>query len=291
MYAMMFSRFPWLAVIAGLLLLAGCSKPETPQEVAAAFWQAMAENDAGDVVALSTLTDEKQFDAYKRDWTNAVPSFGRVVIEEREATIVTRLPTEEGTEGERLELETYLVSTAEGWLVDYQRTGDAILNPSPFSGLMGQLNSLGEKLSASFSESSEDLEARMNELSRDLEAYSDELRLRAESAMEDFAEALQEAMKDLEESLNESLEDNDQAPQEDRVILEQASRDLDQKAEALDEPTAEHLAEATRAVAEAGENLSRLSSETWAQYRDHWEARLDEIRADTRAFFEDLGQG
>ena len=287
---MMFSRLRWLALAAALLVLAGCSKPETPQEVAAAFWQAMAENDVGDVVELSTLTDEAQFDAYKRDWTNAVPSFGRVVIEEREATIVTRLPTEEGTEGERLELETYLVSTAEGWLVDYQRTGDAILNPSPFSGLMGQINSLGEKLSASFSRSSEDLEARMNELSRDLEAYSDELRLRAESAMEDFAEALQEAMKDLEESLNESLDDNDQAPQEDRVILEQASRDLDQKAEALDEPTAEHLAEATRAVAEAGENLSRLSSETWAQYRDQWETRLDEIRADTRAFFEDLGQ-
>ena len=287
---MMFSRFPWLAVVASLLLLAGCSKPETPQEVAAAFWQAMAENDAGDVVALSTLTDEKQFDAYKRDWTNAVPSFGRVVIEEREATIVTRLPTEEGSDGERLELQTYLVSTAEGWLVDYQRTGDAILNPSPFSGLMGQLNSLGEKLSASFARSSEDLEARMNELSRDLEAYSDELRIRAERAMEDFADALQEAMKNLEESLNESLEDNDQAPQEDRVILEQASRDLDQKAEALDEPTAEHLAEATRAVAEAGESLSRLSSETWEEYRDQWEARLDDIRADTKAFFEDLGQ-
>lgn len=287
---MMFSRLRWLALAAGLLVLAGCSKPETPQEVAAAFWQAMAENDVGDVVELSTLTSEAAFDAYRRDWTNAVPSFGRVVIEEREATIVTRLPTEEGTEGERLELVTYLVSTAEGWLVDYQRTGDAILNPSPFSGLMGQLNSLGEKLSSSFARSSEDLEARMNELSQDLEAYSDELRIRAESAMEDFAEALQEAMKDLEESLNDSLEDNDQAPQEDRVILEQASRDLDQKAEALDEPTAEHLAEATRAVAEAGENLSRLSSETWAQYRDQWETRLDEIRADTRAFFEDLGQ-
>jgi len=290
MYAMMFSRLRWLVLAAGLLVLAGCSKPETPQEVAAAFWQAMAENDAGDVVELSTLTDEAQFDAYKRDWTNAVPSFGRVVIEEREATIVTRLPTEEGSGGERLELVTYLVSTKEGWLVDYQRTGDAILNPSPFSGLMGQLNSLGEKLSASFGRSSEDLEARMNELSRDLEAYSDELRTQAESAMEDFAEALQEAMKDLEESLNDSLEDNDQAPREDRVILEQASRDLDQKAEALDEPTAENLAGATRAVAEARENLSRLGSETWAQYRDQWDARFDEIRVDTRAFFEDLGQ-
>lgn len=287
---MMFSRLRWLVLAAGLLVLAGCSKPETPQEVAAAFWQAMAENDAGDVVELSTLTDEAQFDAYKRDWTNAVPSFGRVVIEEREVTIVTRLPTEEGSGGERLELVTYLVSTKEGWLVDYQRTGDAILNPSPFSGLMGQLNSLGEKLSASFGRSSEDLEARMNELSRDLEAYSDELRTQAESAMEDFAEALQEAMKDLEESLNDSLEDNDQAPREDRVILEQASRDLDQKAEALEEPTAENLAGATRAVAEARENLSHLGSETWAQYRDQWDARFDEIRVDTRAFFEDLGQ-
>lgn len=287
---MMFPRHRWLVLVAGLLVLTGCSNPETPQEVAAAFWQAMAENDVDDVVELSTLTDEAQFDGYKRDWTNAVPSFGRVVIEEREASIVTRLPTEEGSEGERLELETYLVSTPEGWLVDYQRTGDAILNPSPFSGLMGQLNSIGEKLSSSFSRSSEDLEARMEELSRDLEAYSDELRIRAERAMEDFAEALQDAMKDLEESLNDSLEDNEKAPREDRVILEQASRDLDQKAEALDEPTAENLAEATRAVAEAGDNLSRLTSETWAQYRDQWEARLDEIRADTKAFFEDLGQ-
>jgi len=287
---MMFSRLRWLVMAAGLLVLAGCSKPETPQEVAAAFWQAMAENDVGDVVELSTLTDETQFDAYRRNWTNAVPSFGRVVIEEREATIVTRLPTEEGSGGERLELVTYLVSTADGWLVDYQRTGDAILNPSPFSGLMGQLNSLGEKLSASFARSSEDLEARMNELSRDLEAYSEDLRIQAEDAMADFAEALQEAMKELEESLNESLEDNEQAPPQDRAILEQASRDLDQKAEALDEPTAEHLSDATRAVAETAENLSRLSSESWAEYRDQWQARLDEIRADTKAFFEDLGQ-
>lgn len=287
---MMFSRLRWLGLAAGLLVLAGCSKPETPQEVAAAFWQAMAENDVDDVVDLSTLTNDSQFDAFRRDWTNAVPSFGRVVIEEREARIVTRLPAEEGSEGERLELETFLVATDEGWLVDYQRTGDAILNPSPFSGLMGQLNSLGEKLSSSFARSSDDLEARMNELSRDLEAYSEDLRIRAESAMEDFAEALQEAMKDLEESLNDSLEDNDQAPEEDRLILEQASRNLDQRAEALDEPTAEHLADATRTIAETGEGISRLTSETWGEYRDQWEARLDEIRADTRAFFEELGQ-
>ncbi len=92
-----------------LTILAGCSKPETPQEVAAAFWQAMAENDAGDVMEYSTLSDTAAFDGYKRSWTDAVPSFGRVIIEDREATIVTRLPAEAGTEGERLELVTYLV--------------------------------------------------------------------------------------------------------------------------------------------------------------------------------------
>lgn len=283
-------RLGWLLVLVAVLVSAGCSRPETPQEVAAAFWQSVADNDADEVVALSTLTSPSQFDGYKRSWTNAVPSFGRVVIEEREASIVTRLPPEEGSEGKRLELITYLVSAEDGWVVDYERTGDPILNPSPFSGLMGQLNKLGEKLSESFDQSSDDLSQRMDELARDLEAYSDDLRRQTDEAMSDFGDQLRDAMKDLEDSLDEALEDNEQAPAEDRVILEQASRDLGEKADALEEPTAEHLADASRSIAATGERLSRLSSETWAEYRGQWEERLDEIRDDMKAFFEDLGQ-
>ena len=51
------SFFRGLVAVATLTLLAGCSNPETPQEVAAAFWQAMAENDAGDVMEYSTLAE------------------------------------------------------------------------------------------------------------------------------------------------------------------------------------------------------------------------------------------
>ncbi|WP_417567402.1 hypothetical protein [Marinobacter sp.] len=286
------TRSPLQGLITALVFafLAGCSSPESPQEVAAAFWQAMAENDASDVVEFSTLTESAEFDGYKRNWTNAVPSFGRVVIDGTEATIVTRLPAESGSEGERLELVTYLIREPDGWLVDYQRTGEAILNPSPLRGIMGELNKLGEKLSKSFSSSSDDFEASMDEFARSFEAYSAEINRQAQDAMEDFGDTLQDAMKELKESLEEALKEDRQAPPEDRVILEQAAHDLDTKGEALDEPTMETLADASHTLAETGERLSRLSDGTFSRYQDEWEAKLAEIRAETEAFFENLSQ-
>jgi len=271
-----------------LTVLVGCSNPETPQEVAAAFWQAMAENDADDVMEHSTLADTAAFDGYKRSWTYAVPSFGRVVIEDREATIVTRLPAQARTEGERLELVTYLVRFQDQWLVDYDRTGDAILNPSPFSSIMGELNRLGEKLSARFSSSSDEFEQQMEQLARDLEAYSEEMGRQAESAMGEFGEKLQEAMRELQQSVEEALKDKEPTPEEDRVILEQAARDLDRQADKLSDPTMESLASASRTVAETGERFTRLSDDTLNRYRDEWQQKLAEMRADADEFIEQL---
>ena len=282
------SFFLFLVAIATLTLLAGCSNPETPQEVAAAFWQAMAENDAGDVMEYSTLAEATAFDGYKRSWTDAVPSFGRVVIEHREATIVTRLPAEAGTEGERLELVTYLVRFQDQWLVDYDRTGEAILNPSPFSSIMGELSRLGDELSARFSSSSDDFEQQMEQLARDLEAYSEEIGREAEGAMEAFGKKLQEAMRELERSVEDALKDSEPTPEEDRVILEQAARDLDRQADELNEPTMESIASASRTVAETGERFTRLSEETLNRHREEWQQRLAEMRADADEFIEQL---
>ena len=282
------SFFRGLVAIATLTLLAGCSNPETPQEVAAAFWQAMAENDAGDVMEYATLAEHLEFDGYKRSWTDAAFSFGRVVIEDREATIVTRLPAEAGTEGERLELVTYLVRFQDQWLVDYDRTGEAILNPSPFSSIMGELSRLGDELSARFSSSSDDFEQQMEQLARDLEAYSEEIGREAEGAMEAFGKKLQEAMRELERSVEDALKDSEPTPEEDRVILEQAARDLDRQADELNEPTMESIASASRTVAETGERFTRLSEETLNRYREEWQQRLAEMRADADEFIEQL---
>jgi ABC-type transporter Mla subunit MlaD len=284
-------RFLTRGLVAALTvsMLAGCSNPETPEEVAAAFWQAMAENDSGDVMEYSTLEDSAAFDGYQRSWTDAVPSFGRIVIEDREATVVTRLPADAGTEGERLELVTYLVRLQDQWLVDYDRTGEAILNPSPFSSIMGELNRLGEELSARFSSSSDDFEQQMEQLARELEAYSEEIGRQAESAMDEFGKKLQEAMRELERSVEDALKDNEPTPPEDRRILEQAARDLNRQADELSEPTLESLANASRTVAETGERFTRLSEETLSRHRDEWQMTLAEMRADADEFIEQIG--
>lgn len=278
--------FPVIA----LALMAGCSKPETPQEVAAAFWQAMADNDADDVVTFSTLSDTAEFDGYGRSWANAVPSFGRVVIDGNQATIVTRLPTNTGPEGERLELTTYLTRQQSHWLVDYQRTGEILLNPSAFDGLMGELDRLKNRLSEQWASSSDNLEASMNELARDFDAYSDAMSQQAEDAVEAFGETLQKAMKDLQKSIDDALNNSTAPTPDDKVILEQAARELGTKAEALSKPTMKTLSDASRTLAETGEQLTHLSRKTLREHQSVWEQKLSDIRDDTEAFFADLHQ-
>lgn len=282
------SLFRCVFAAIALLVLAGCSKPETPQQVAEAFWQAVAENDADAVAEFSTLSSPDDFDGFRKDWSGIEPSYGRVVIDEREATVVTRLPPEYGKEGEHQELITFLIKEAETWQVDYSRTEDALLRPSMFGNLMGELNKLGEKLSSSFSSSSDDIEASMNEFARNFEAYSAEVERKTKDAVEDFGALMQGAIEKLRESINEALEQGDQATPEDRVILEQASRSLSEEVKSLEEPTMETLAEASRTLAETGERFTRLSAQTYNRYRDDWEAQLEEIRTETNAFFADL---
>lgn len=283
--------YSWLKVWALVLVVAvvaGCSKPETPREVAAEFWQAMAENDADAVIDLSTLADPSDFDGFARDWVDTVPDFGRVIIDDREATIVTRLPADNGAAGERREVITYLVQLNGDWLVDYHRTGEAIMNPSPLKGLMGEINKLGERLTATFSQSSGDIASQMDALSREFEAYSDQASRRAEQAMKEYGRALQEFMKELEKSVEEALEDNQQAPARDRSALQQTAADLNQSSRRLEEPDFDAFADSTRALAEAGERFSRLSDDAFKRYQQQWETRLDEIHDRTGAFFRDL---
>lgn len=285
---MIYSLFRVAVLALVVAVVAGCSKPETPREVAAEFWQAMAENDADAVAELSTLADPSEFDGYARDWFDTVPDFGRIVIEDREATIVTRLPSEEGASGVRREVITYLVERDGDWLVDYDRTGEAIMNPSPFEGLMGEINKLGDRLSATFSQSSDDLARQMDAMAREFEAYSDEASRKAEQAMEDYGRALQETMEELERSVEEALENNQQAPARDRSALQQTAADLNQSSDRLDKPDFDAFADSSRALAEAGARLSQLSDDAFKSYQQEWKAKLDEISERTRVFFEDL---
>ena len=289
---MSYSWFRVVALTLAAVVVTGCSKPETPQEVAAEFWQAMSEKDADTVADLSTLAAAPAFDSYARDWSDIVPDFGRVVIDDREATIVTRLPAEDGVPGERREVNTYLVERGGDWLVDYDRTGEAIMNPSPFAGLIGEMNRLGDRLTASFGQSSDDLSHQMDAIAREFEAYSNQTQRRAEQAMEEYGQALRGLMEELEKSIEEALEDNQRAPERDRSALQRTAADLNRSSDRLDEPDFDAFADSSRALAEAGARISRLSDDTFKSYKRTWDAKLDEITERTRAFFEELhGRG
>jgi hypothetical protein len=106
--------------------------------------------------------------------------------------------------------------------------------------------------------------------------------------MDEFGQKLQEAMRELERSVEEALKDSEPTPEEDRVILEQAARDLDRRADELGDPTMESLANASRTVAETGERFTRLSEDTQERYQDEWQRKLAEMRADAEEFIQQL---
>jgi len=219
-------KYRWVAVFVLATLVAvfaGCSKPETPQQIAAEFWQAMAESDANDVADLSTLANTNEFDAFKRDWLNTLPDFGRVVIDGSEATIATSLPAENATAGERRNVLTYLVQQNDQWLVDYQRTREAVISRSPLSDLQSDISTLREQFDDAVGRSSEQISEQMDQLVQDFKVYSEEAGEKAEEALEIFGESLENFRKQIKESLDEAQKNRPKSEKPPQESLEQAA--------------------------------------------------------------------
>ncbi|MDI9244355.1 hypothetical protein [Marinobacter sp. CHS3-4] len=281
----------WLTLIllaTVLVVVAGCTRPDTPKEVATEFWQALAEGETGEAIDLSTLTDANAFDGFDRDWLGVLPDFGRVVIEADEATVVTRVPVENGEAGERQEVVTYLVQIQDQWFVDYQRTHESVTNPSAFSGLMGEISRLGDKISQAFGRSSGDLSKQMDDMARQFEAYSDAAGQKAEKAMDEFRNSLQDLMENLEQSIEDALKENQQAPKQDRAALQQAVIHIQDGQEQLEQTNFEGFTQTTRSLSEAGAELASVTSDSFEQYQQQWDASMERIRERTKEFFKEL---
>jgi ElaB/YqjD/DUF883 family membrane-anchored ribosome-binding protein len=223
-------KYRWLilVVLATLLVVfAGCSRPGTPQEVATEFWQAMAEGKAEDAVDLSTLTDTRGLDGFGQDWLNTLPDFGRVVIDADQATIVTYLPAGAGVaepeSGARREITTYLVRIDDQWSVDYQRTYEAVTEPSALSGLKSDISKLREQLEGAVGRSREQISERMDRLVEDFDKYSDETGKKAEEVLKSFGQSLEELRERIEKSLEEAEKNREKPTDPDQDTLEQAS--------------------------------------------------------------------
>lgn len=213
-------KYRWLTfvVLAALVMVfAGCSRPETPQEVATEFWQAVAEGKAGDAAKLSTLADGSTLEDFGSDRLSTLPDFGRVVIEADRASIQTVLATDkttgEAAESARREITTYLVQVNGQWLVDYQRTRETLTESPAFSGLKSDINKLREQFDEVIGRSSEQISEQVKKLAKDFETYSDETGEKAGKALENFGKSLEDIRKQIEKALDEARK-NSQKPEE-----------------------------------------------------------------------------
>jgi polyhydroxyalkanoate synthesis regulator phasin len=277
-----------VTLLSSLLMLTACTGPETPQEVTKAFWESVRENDADDIVELSTLVDPGGYKGMGSDWQAANISLGRTVIEGREAKVVTVFRSGEDAAKEGREVVTYLIRQGDEWRVNYKPTADAFAARSALHRFVGELGRLGDEISAGFSRSSEVLVERMDEMAGEIRALSDSATEQANEALEQYSNRLSEHIEELMESLEEALKDKKQASLQDRELLETSVRDLNAESERLEDPDLESVASSSTTVAETRIRLRDLDQDVFSEYQKEWEKWMKEIEQDVNDLIDEI---
>lgn len=281
---MKYVLFPFL--VFSVLMATGCSRPESPQEVSEAFWQAVLEEDAEAAADYSTLVDEAAFDGFEQQWQNVSIEWGRVVIDDNLARVTTTLSGLEG-QNEATESLTYLVRKGDEWLVDYYRTGDALKQGPVWGSLVGQLEKLGEDLKSRWANQSDEMAVELERLGRELQQQAQSMNEDMSALAEEYGDQLSQHLEELSESLREALKSTPSATPQDRRTLNETVIRLEDQREQLSEVNLKTLAESTATAAEAQLQLSELSEE-FAAYKAEWRQRVVDMQAEMAEFLENL---
>lgn len=281
---MKYVLFPFL--VFSVLMATGCSRPESPQEVSEAFWQAVLEEDAEAAADYSTLVDEAAFDGFEQQWQNVSIEWGRVVIDDNLARVTTTLSGLEGR-NEATESLTYLVRKGDDWLVDYYRTGDALKQGPVWGSLVGQLEKLGEDLKSRWANQSDEMAVELERLGRELQQQAQSMNEDMSALAEEYGDQLSQHLEELSESLREALKSTPSATPQDRRTLNETVIRLEDQREQLSEINLKTLAESTATAAEAQLQLGELSEE-FAAYKAEWRQRVVDMQAEMAEFLENL---
>ena len=281
---MKYVLFPFL--VFSVLMATGCSRPESPQEVSEAFWQAVLEEDAEAAADYSTLVDEAAFDGFEQQWQNVSIEWGRVVIDDNLARVTTTLSGLEG-QNEATESLTYLVRKGDDWLVDYYRTGDALKQGPVWGSLVGQLEKLGEDLKSRWANQSDEMAVELERLGRELQQQAQSMNEDMSALAEEYGDQLSQHLEELSESLREALKSTPSATPQDRRTLNETVIRLEDQREQLSEANLKTLAESTATAAEAQLQLGELSEE-FAAYKAEWRQRVVDMQAEMAEFLENL---
>ena len=268
-------------------LITGCFGPKEPEDVAADFWEAVIQNDADSVAETSTLNDPDTFDGFDRNWNGYQPQWGKIVIDDRKASIETTL-TAEGKE-ER-ELTTWLVQRDDEWLVDYKRTARSA-SGGLFGNLFNKVSELGKELGDKFTQSTEEANLKLDQLLVELEAQQDAFSQQAEAALEAYSAQLEQSLRAMDDSIQQTL--NEQAAQlskAERQTLEDASTELEQRLRAIEPDSLESALENSQALAELRDKLESIDTDALQKQKKEWQALSESLSKDVETLLQDITQ-
>lgn len=165
--------------IVWMLLLSACETPKTPEQVTAAFWQAMIEKDVETAIQFVTTDSQALISADAHEFPdNASVATGRIVIEDQHASVETFIVPED-TNSLRQSFYTELQKEGETWKVDFRQTINAI--PGYALGqLFKSLKGIGENLNKQLEEQMPLFEKEIESFGRELEKQKQELEKRLE---------------------------------------------------------------------------------------------------------------
>ncbi len=284
----LFSRFAPLLLL--MLLFSACFEPETPQETAEAFWNAVTKDDARGAVRYSTLEDVRHYDAFGKVWGGLKPTWGRVVIDGDSASVAAEFNAPGRPAEESRHVVTYLVRQEGRWTVDYARTSTA-LQGGVFTLLLGELGKLGRQLSEQLAASSEDIRLEMDAMAEKMEAYSETLNEQASESIERHGDALRRSIDELAASAREALKDPEaNLTAEERRALDDVAGDLEEESERLCDPDVASMAESSKNAEAAQQRLITINKEALEQYKRQWRAWQEQFEAEARRFLEELNR-
>ncbi|MBI1424490.1 MAG: hypothetical protein GC149_13680 [Gammaproteobacteria bacterium] len=279
--------FVRLFILVGLLsVLSACFGPKTPQEVAQTFWDAVIHNDTRDAVANSTLTGAKYYDGFSKDWTGYHVTWGRIVIDDNEASIETLFTSPPNSGQTDRKFMTYLVKQNDTWKVDYDHTKTAVQGGA-IGELFGKLNQLGNEIGRQMDSSADKFKQEMDRLSKKLDAMADSFNKDAMQSIDKYAGEIRKKIDELKDSINRALE-NDKLSDKDRHVLQVASRNLEQDSERLQDPSADALTRSARNIGETQQQLDTVNTDDAARYKQEWQELLREIQTRMQKMLNEL---
>jgi len=275
-------------------LLSGCvgPGPESPAEVAEAFWTAVVHDDAEGIVEYSTLKGIEDYDRFSLDgWEGREVSFEKRVLEDERARIVTAVSRRERPDEVAFEFSTYLVRAGGRWRVDYEQTGRSVRMSAAIGEMFGEIDRFGRELSERFETASRQLSADIQEMAERLRALSESLRRQTSDSIDYYGERLREHIEELERSIERALrERRDDMSERDRRVLREAAADLHETREPLANPTAQAVADSGETVVATRERLEQVDPEVFGAYREEWQRQAAKIQADMERLLEEFSR-